>query len=217
MESNVNPLRLKAFVSFAGVDRAKVKSLVTRLTSAGIPTWFSSSDVTPGTPDWESAIRRGMQESFAVVLVASPSSQRSQYVRAEITLAKNQNLKIFPVWIDGDQWSDCVSLDLIYSQYIDCRNDKAIEGVEVLKKELLSFSESCLPPRFPVPNLYWKERRMEKSGESGSWGTSEPPPGYLGIIVGNVASSLPRTGRVTVEDLAAILTRLLKRPQHGPS
>jgi hypothetical protein len=95
---------------------------------AGLQTWIDSEGIEPGTSNWERSIRAAVQDAFAVVLVCSPNTIESHYVAAELQVAKRLGRQIFPVWAAGDHWVDCVPLDLVNYQYIDCRSHPPDEG-----------------------------------------------------------------------------------------
>jgi hypothetical protein len=66
-------------------------------------------------------------------LIASPSVIKSLYIKGELNLAKRFHPKrIYPVWIDGIDWSDCVPIDFINTQYIDMRKEKYEAGLNTL-------------------------------------------------------------------------------------
>jgi hypothetical protein len=67
------------------------------------------------------------------VLIASPSVIKSLYIQGELNLAKRYHPnRIYPVWIDGTDWSDCVPIDFINSEYIDMRKEKYGTGLNTL-------------------------------------------------------------------------------------
>ena len=74
--------RTHVFVSFANVDVDVVRRLANRLQAQGVAVWTGDEKLSPGTLDWEQAVRGAIDASFAVVLVASPASARSVYYGA---------------------------------------------------------------------------------------------------------------------------------------
>jgi hypothetical protein len=80
-------LRSKVFVSFAHEDEAAAKLIADDLERAGFSVWIDYGSIAPGTPDWEKAIREGIQSSFSIILAASPASRASQYVRRAAAVA----------------------------------------------------------------------------------------------------------------------------------
>jgi TIR domain len=138
-------LRSRLFISHASEDHEIAKTIWRELSSRQISVWIDSERLTPGTPDWEQAIRAGIAQSVAVVVLASPHSQASRYVRAELAIAQSQKIAIVPVWVSGDHWPDCIAMDLIYSQYIDIRGERQDVGIGRLIEELILISRKSLP------------------------------------------------------------------------
>lgn len=111
------------FISYSRKNQAIVERLRQDLQNAGIDIWIDNVGLQPGTPDWDEALRDAIKASEAVILVASPDSRRSAYVRDEIALAKGANKPIYPVWVDGDDWMDTVPMGLGSTQNVDLRDD----------------------------------------------------------------------------------------------
>lgn len=145
------------FVSFANVDLDVVRRLAARLKEEGLAVWTGHEKLAPGTLDWEQAVRAAIDASFAVVLVASPASARSVYVRGELDIASARGLPLFSAWAHGDAWADCAPLMLTSSQYVDCRGEEFDRGVSMLAEAIRPLAERAIPSHFagsllePVP------------------------------------------------------------------
>lgn len=90
---------MQVFLSYARADEAFAKALSSQLIRRGISVWTTDYDLLPGDNVW---LRVGdaLQKSKAMVVLISPDSMRSEYVRHEIEYALgNQNYegKLFPV------------------------------------------------------------------------------------------------------------------------
>jgi hypothetical protein len=96
MESSGIPRHV--FISFPSSQRPFVDKLSKDLSSQGLSVWTDYQHLTPGTPDWESAIRAAIRESYAVLLVASREVPDSPYVKAELSLARARKRPIYPLW-----------------------------------------------------------------------------------------------------------------------
>jgi len=127
------------FISYSRKDTAFVDQLKTDFTKAGLDIWLDTEDLTPGTPNWEQAIRDAIDNAAAVVLVASPDSRASVYVQGELTLAKLRQHPIYPVWAAGDNWIDAATLDLVNYQYVDCRGAEYKTGIKTIIGSLKKF------------------------------------------------------------------------------
>jgi hypothetical protein len=109
------------FVSYSRDDEVFLQRLVADLQTHGIMVWIDTSGIPPGTPDWEVALRAAISTSQAIILIASPHSRSSLYVRDELSLAKRYQHPIYPIWVDGTAWIDCIPLGYGGTQYIDAR------------------------------------------------------------------------------------------------
>ena len=109
------------------------------LRSQDIKVWVDNEKLVPGTPIWEEEIEKAIHGASAVVVILSPDSKKSVWVRREISLAEQHRKRIFPVMVAGDEDSS-LTLRLITSQYVDIRtNEKA--GLASLKKSLSFYLE----------------------------------------------------------------------------
>jgi hypothetical protein len=109
------------FVSYSRDDEVFLQRLVADLQAHGITVWIDKSGIPPGTPDWEDALRAAISTSQAVILIASPKSRISRYVRDELSIAERYKHRIYPIWVDGTEWIDCIPLGYGRTQYIDAR------------------------------------------------------------------------------------------------
>lgn len=112
------------FISYSRRDAEFMERLSTDLKIAGFSLWVDTQNLTPGTASWERAIRDAIRDAVAVVLVASPDALQSDYVQGELTLAQLQNRPIFPIWANGEEWINCVPLNMANYQYADARNEQ---------------------------------------------------------------------------------------------
>jgi hypothetical protein len=144
-------IRTHVFVSFANVDVDVVRRLTNRLEADGVAVWTGHEKLTPGTLDWEQAVRDAIDASFALVLVASPDSAKSVYVRGELGIASARGLPIFSVWAHGASWADCAPLMLTSAQYLDCRGDEFARGMSRLVEILHPLADKAIPTHFARP------------------------------------------------------------------
>jgi len=79
-----NPQQL--FLSYAHQDDALARALAAELRSAGATVWIASDGIQPGEK-WAEAIDRGMLESGVFVVLLTPRSLASKWVKHEIYLA----------------------------------------------------------------------------------------------------------------------------------
>jgi hypothetical protein len=171
-------LKFHIFLSFSHEDKGRANALSRTLVQNGIAVWIDYRNIVPGTPDWEGAIREGLNKSLAVVVLASPQSRRSQYVRAELVLARTQDLPIYPLWIEGDNWPDCITLDLIFTQYIDVRGQREPEGIKQLCSEITTLSRNRTPDHIVIEDAL---TITVTDPVSSHWRVAKMPPGYINV------------------------------------
>jgi len=130
------------FISYSRQNKEFVNRLTKDLKKANFNIWVDTDNLTPGTPSWERAIREAIKNSSAIILVASPDALQSDYVQGELTIAKILNRPIYPIWASGENWIDCVPLDMMNYQYVDGRSNKYPSGREALQKTLDKFLDT---------------------------------------------------------------------------
>jgi hypothetical protein len=111
------------FVSYSRKDSDFVKTLVQRLERTH-RVWFDRHDI-HGGEEWEKAITQGVQNSVTMIVVISPDSVESDYVRFEYSTAIKEEIPIIPlvhrdcdlpvklgkyhaIWATDDDWFDQV-------------------------------------------------------------------------------------------------------------
>ncbi len=110
------------FVSYSRKNLTFVTQLVKDLQQAGLAVWFDQISILPGA-NWEEAIEQGLREAIAVVIVVSPDSMDSEYVRKEVHFALDSDQFVLPVLyrpaqlfltLQAIQWVD-LSSEAVYS------------------------------------------------------------------------------------------------------
>lgn len=86
------------FMSYATEDRVFVQGLATRVREFGHFVWVDYKDI-PGGTDWETEIQKGIRESHYLLVVITPHSIDSEWVKREIHLAKEQGKEIIPLLV----------------------------------------------------------------------------------------------------------------------
>ncbi len=83
------PRRLRVFLCHASEDKPEVRKLRKKLESLGIEAWLDEENILPGE-EWEEAIRFGLRNSDAIMIVLSQKSvKKIGYVQREIRTALN--------------------------------------------------------------------------------------------------------------------------------
>lgn len=122
------------FMSYSRKDEAVMQHIATFLREQGINVWVDNEKLVPGTAIWEAEIEKAIKAASAIIVVLSPDSKNSEWVRREITLADQYRIRIFPVLVCGDEEAS-ITLRLITRQYVDIRQNDVI-GLNSLSTEL---------------------------------------------------------------------------------
>ena len=125
------------FMSYSRRDEAVMLRIASFLRDEGIQVWVDNEKLIPGTPIWEEEVEQAIKASVAVVVVMSPDSKTSEWVRREISLADQFRKRIFPVLVRGDEESS-ITLRLITRQYVDFRQNEDVK-LESLSAALSSY------------------------------------------------------------------------------
>jgi hypothetical protein len=84
------------FVSYSHADAPFVRMLAKDLRAAGHEVWFDEHDI-KGGHDWQRAIEGGLASCEAVVVVLTPISAASEYVRREYVYALKAKKLVVPI------------------------------------------------------------------------------------------------------------------------
>jgi hypothetical protein len=147
------------FVSYSRDDEVFLQRLVADLQAHGIKVWIDKSGIPAGTPDWEEALRAAISTSQAVILIASPNSRISRYVRDELSIAERYQHRIYPIWVDGTEWIDCIPLGYGRMQYIDARGSLYQSALNDLVVALDTLSVPSQLTELYSKKLFWNARR----------------------------------------------------------
>ena len=77
---------MKVFISYSEADEKWVRLLRPRLQEEGFEVWNSASDIAPGD-NWLLKSGRALQAADAMIVLLSPDSAKSDWVRSEIEYA----------------------------------------------------------------------------------------------------------------------------------
>ncbi|MFN8531443.1 MAG: toll/interleukin-1 receptor domain-containing protein [Anaerolineae bacterium] len=196
----------KVFISYARTDMDYLERLRADFQQADIGVWIDHLGLQVGTPDWEDSIREALKEADAVILIASPNSRDSNFVRDEIAVASHLGKPVFPVWVHGEFWNDAIPLGRGMIQYADLRGEKFAEGVQAVIKAILNLDPTqiqagSIPTRFvsqeipqvsptvPPPSAVAKQTRQQGVRAPLIWGAV-----LMTLIVVVILLAINRTG-----------------------
>lgn len=110
------------FMSYSRDDAALQRRIAAELRGRGINVWVDTENLIPGSPAWEREIERSIRKAAGVIVLLSPASNNSEWVRREISFAEQTEKRIFPVLVSGED-EDSIPLRLSNHQYVDLRGD----------------------------------------------------------------------------------------------
>lgn len=121
------------FISYSREDLAIVDKIVAILQRSNISVWRDHEEIPVSSPNWKRLIRQGIITARGVIYVASEDAAASENVDNELLIARDNDIPIYPLWIAGTKWSDCVPFGYSTFQYADGRSniDGGIEAIIV--------------------------------------------------------------------------------------
>lgn len=122
------------FMSYSRDDADLQRRIVAELRGRGINIWVDIENLIPGSPTWEREIERSIRAAAGVIVLLSPGSNNSEWVRREISFAEQNEKRIFPVLVRGEE-DDSIPLRLSNHQHVDLRGHFR-QGMEELANAL---------------------------------------------------------------------------------
>src|SRR6266498_694741 len=126
------------FMSYSREDIGLQKRVINGLRERGVNAWVDIENLIPGSPAWEREIERAIRGASGVIVLLSPHANDSEWVRREISFAEQNQKRIFPVLIYGDE-DDSIPLRLSNHQRVDLRQNfnKGLDALANALKEHL--------------------------------------------------------------------------------
>jgi hypothetical protein len=119
------------FISYGREDAAMMQKVDQAVQAAGLTTW-TDHGIHPGSPSWKVDIETAIEESRCIVVLFSPDSVESRWVRAELDYAEAHQKPIYPLLVRGDK-SNAVPFGFTSYQWIDVRDAAQVApGLEQL-------------------------------------------------------------------------------------
>ena len=153
-------------MSYSREDTVKQRRIVRELRERGINIWVDVENLTPGTPTWEREIEKAIRGATGIVVLLSPESNNSEWVRREISFGEQHRKRIFPVLIEGDDHTS-TPLRLANHQRVDLRTKfeagldelaAAIRDYIGVKQEIVTQSHIAIKKtKMPKPPLDLKK------------------------------------------------------------
>lgn len=140
------------FMSYSREDTAKQRRIIRELRERGVEIWVDVENLTPGTPTWEREIERAIRESMGIIVLLSPESNNSEWVRREISFGEQHRKRIFPVLIEGDDHTS-TPLRLASHQRVDLRTrfEAGLDELAKALKDYIGIKQEIAGQSQPVP------------------------------------------------------------------
>lgn len=129
----------QVFVSYSRKDIETMQKIVEFLRNQGIKVWLDNESLVIGTRTWEKEIENAISNSMAILVLLSPDSKRSEWVRREITYSEQYSKTIIPILVRGDT-TESIPISLINYQFLDLRVGFET-GLDRLRSRLLKRKE----------------------------------------------------------------------------
>ncbi len=145
--------RRTAFIGYSPSDAAFVDRLAEDLVANGVGVWLDRWEIKVGDSITD-RIREGLLESDYLLVVLSPDSVDSLWLREELNVAGMRQLESQQVVVLPVLYRDCRIPPLLRDkQYADFRGDSYKQGVQDLLAVLAPSAEAALP----TP-IFWGQR-----------------------------------------------------------
>ncbi len=145
------------FISYGREDAALMQQVEKALREAGLTIW-TDRGIAPGSPSWKTAIEQAILDARCIVVLFSPDSSESRWVRAELDYADAQSKPIYPLLVRGDA-ANAVPFGFTTYQWIDVRDPARLQsGLAQLIAALRG--ESPALPTGNIPAARSSKRRL---------------------------------------------------------
>ena len=168
------------FISYSRADNAFVKDLANWLQDAGCTIWQDTSALRGGQT-WASGIDQAVRGSDVMIVVLSPDSAASEWVRKETLLALKLRKPIVPVMFRETE----IPVQLVDLQFVDFRGDNNAAARSLL--EAITYSADS--PKTPFRT--WRSRKTLILVMLGVFGASLIPGIYLSLTTPDATNERP--------------------------
>jgi hypothetical protein len=120
-------------INFITSDRQVADQICSALESQSIRCWIAHRNILPGD-EWLNAIIDAVEKPKIIVLVFSANTEQSQWVKDEITLTLNWEIKIIPFCIENVSPQQALRILNIHCQCMDAFTPPLEKNIERLVK-----------------------------------------------------------------------------------
>ncbi len=193
---NTEENRRRVFISYSSEDSPFVQRLVNDLEARGVSTWIDDTGIVHGA-EWQEKIESAIRITRVVVVVLSPHSVVSKWVKKELAFAYNHGRTIIPV-----KHKECeLPLLLANQQFLDLESnyetgfEKLVQAIHAQQEETEDAGRLSLNPFETLKAL-----RAGKSVTGNQWLIlAIAIVLFLGLIVGGAMSVYPSKEEVRTD------------------
>jgi hypothetical protein len=113
------------FISYSRNDAEIMQRVKTSLNDAGITVW-TDTGIVYGTPNWQVAIEKAIEDSVCVICILTPDAKGSRWVREELVYATFYEKPVYMIHARGDNKSVAI-LGFTVAQELDVRDTTLYE------------------------------------------------------------------------------------------
>lgn len=125
------------FISYSNKDRHIVHKYAAYLESLGYNVWYDCKGLHCGA-EFSTTIADAIKSSKLVIFFSSENSNKSDWTKGEILLARKLNKTILPIKIDKTDYDNSIAIILLPLHYIIC-NDLSDESCSNLQKAVSKY------------------------------------------------------------------------------
>lgn len=123
------------FLSYSRSDFKEMQTIRQEFENAGLDVW-ADQEIRSGS-EWPIEIEQAIQNAACMVVVLSPETVKSKWVRREIHFAERLGLRVFYLLVKGHE-KDIVALEIITAQLINLQDElQRASKIARLVKEIL--------------------------------------------------------------------------------
>jgi len=194
------------FVSYSREDTAKQKQIVRELRARGINIWVDIENLTPGTPTWEREIEKAIRGTTGIIVLLSPESNNSEWVRREISFGEQHRKRIFPVLIEGKE-DMSTPLRLANHQRVDLRT-KFESGLDELANAIREYIgvKQVIAKTIVTPKVVFDTKKFAMPAIIALVGI---------VVIGGIFAAVRKTGNptpTTPPDVDPLVTEIATEP-----
>jgi hypothetical protein len=113
------------FISYSRDDTRAMQRIKRTLNEVDIDIW-TDEGIEIGTPNWQLAIEKAIEECLCMVCILTPSAKQSHWVREELVYATFHEKQVYMIHTRGD-YKQVAILGFAVAQLIDVRDVKLYE------------------------------------------------------------------------------------------